>query len=66
MLPLEHRLARCIAYRDEAMKQPIENKLYIEDLELSIKMFSDTVASTPLLSDGTPTINKGWTDEESN
>ena len=22
---LEHRLARCIAYRDEAMKQPQEN-----------------------------------------
>lgn len=64
-MSLEHRLARCIAYRNEAVKQPIENKLYIEDLELSIKMFSDTIARTPLLSDGKPVVSKGWTDEES-
>ena len=53
---LEHRLARCIAYRDEAMKQPQENKLYIEDLNLSIEMFQAAVNKPTL-------IQKGWSDE---
>ena len=52
---LEHRLARCIAYRDEALKQPEENRLYIEDLELTIKMFSAAVKK--------PEVRKGWEDE---
>ena len=61
---LETRLARCIAYRDEAMLDPINNRLYIEDLTLSIEMFEKAVKSTPLLVDGKPIINKGWEDNE--
>ena len=52
---LETRLARCIAYRDEAMKEPEENRLYIEDLNLSIKMFSEAVKK--------PEVRKGWEDD---
>lgn len=63
-MSLETRLARCIAYRNKAMELPIENALYIEDLNLSIEMFSKSIASTPLLADGKPIINKGWEDEE--
>ena len=58
-MSLEARLARCIAYRNEAMKQPEANRLYIEDLNLSIDMFSKAIAK-PVL------IQKGWADEESN
>ncbi len=61
---LETRLARCIAYRDEALKYPKANALYIEDLNLSIEMFSKSIANTQLLADGKPIINKGWEDEE--
>lgn len=57
-MSLEVRLARCIAYRDEAMKHPITNKFYIADLELSIKMFSNAIQK-PIY------IQKGWEDEES-
>ena len=53
---LETRLARCIAYRDEAMLDPVGNRLYIEDLELSIKMFSAALKK--------PEVRKGWEDEE--
>lgn len=56
-MSLEHRLNRCIAYRNEAMKQPEANKLYIEDLNLSIDMFSKAIAKPVLL-------QKGWADEE--
>ena len=52
---LETRLARCIAYRDEALKHPVENRLYIEDLNLSIKMFSSAVKK--------PEVRKGWEDD---
>ena len=57
---LETRLARCIAYRDEAMLNPIANRLYIEDLNLSIKMFSaarHNFASQQII------VRKGWTDD---
>ena len=57
-MSLETRLARCKSYRDEAMKHPIENKLYIQDLELSIEMFEKAIRK-PIL------IQKGWADEES-
>jgi hypothetical protein len=52
---LETRLARCIAYRDEAMLDPINNRLYIEDLTLSIKMFEKAVKK--------PEVRKGWEDD---
>jgi hypothetical protein len=61
---LETRLARCIAYRDEAMKQPELHPLYIEDLNLTIKMLEGCIAKTPLLADGKPIIDKGWSDDE--
>ena len=54
-MSLETRLTRCIAYRDEALKQPEENKLYIEDLELTIKMFSAAIKK--------PEVRKGWEDD---
>ncbi len=54
---LETRLARCIAYRDEALKHPEENKLYIEDLNLSIKMFS---AATRSFASEEILVRKGW------
>ena len=53
---LETRLARCIVYRDEALKQPNENRLYIDDLTLTIKMFSSAVKK--------PEVRKGWEDNE--
>jgi hypothetical protein len=46
-MSLKQRLARCITYRDEAMKQPEENKLYIEDLNLSIALFQAAKTSKP-------------------
>ena len=38
-MTLETRLATMKRYREEAMKQPLANRLYIEDLDLSIAMF---------------------------
>ena len=52
---LETRLSRCIAYRDEAMLDPINNRLYIEDLTLTINMFEKAVKKTE--------VRKGWEDE---
>ena len=56
-MSLEQRLARCIAYRDEAMKQPEDNKLYIEDLNLSIALFEQCKTYPSI-------IQKGWADEK--
>ncbi len=56
-MSLEHRLARCITYRNEALLDPITNRLYIEDLNLSIALFEKTIRKSSL-------IQKGWTDEE--
>ena len=55
-MTLEHRLARCKAYREEALKQPRVNKLYIEDLDLSIAMFEQACVN--------PSIQHGWVDSE--
>lgn len=55
---LETRLARCIAYREIALEKPNENRLYIEDLELSIKMFKAGLAK-PVFT------GKGWIDDDS-
>ena len=38
-MTLEIRLATMKRYREEAMKHPLANRLYIEDLDLSIAMF---------------------------
>ena len=63
-MPIETRLARCITYRDEAMKQPEANRLYIDDLNLSIKMFSNAITSKPEYKAFNNTfIMKGWEDE---
>ena len=47
------RLANCKAYQKEALKNPIANRLYLEDLELSIKMFEEQVE-----------MQTGWVDSE--
>jgi len=40
------RLEKLYAYRDEAMLEPVINKLYLEDLALSIPM-AENEAKTP-------------------
>lgn len=55
-MTLEHRLARCKVYREEALKQPRVNKLYIEDLNLSIAMFEKACINS--------SIQHGWVDSE--
>jgi len=44
-MTIESRLKTCKAYREEALLNPEENKLYIEDLDLSIAMFEKAVKS---------------------
>ncbi len=38
-MSIESRLKDMYRYRDEAMKDPKANKLYLEDLAISISMF---------------------------
>lgn len=38
-MSIESRLKDMYRYRDEALRDPIANKLYLEDLALSIPMF---------------------------
>jgi hypothetical protein len=45
-MTVETRLANLYRYRDEALKDPESNKLYLADLTLSIKMFEE-VAKKP-------------------
>ena len=49
-MSLEARLERCKAYREEALRHPIKNKLYIEDLELSIAMFEQAIKQSTIRS----------------
>lgn len=42
-MTIESRLKDVYRYRDEAMKDPKANKLYLEDLALSIPMFEQMV-----------------------
>ena len=56
-MSLQARLNRLYSYRDEAMKQPEENKLYIEDLTLSIALFEQCKTYPSV-------IQKGWADEK--
>lgn len=53
---LEARLERCKAYFEEALKHPVKNKLYIEDLELSIAMFERAIKQSA--------IQSGWINNE--
>lgn len=57
-MSLQQRLANCKQYREEAMKHPIKNKLYIEDLELSIAMFESAVKTNSII------VGNGWIDNE--
>lgn len=38
-MTIESRLKDMYRYRDEALKDPVANKLYLEDLEVSIHEF---------------------------
>lgn len=57
-MSLEQRLATCKQYREEALKHPKANKLYIEDLELSISMFESAVKTNSII------VGNGWIDNE--
>jgi hypothetical protein len=52
------RLANMKAYREEALKHPRLNKLYIEDLDLSIDMFEKALANSAII------LRKGFVDKE--
>lgn len=60
-MSLEARLERCKTYREQALKHPRANKLYIEDLNLSIEMFEQAVRSN---STRDIIVGKGWLDSE--
>lgn len=55
---LAARLERCKQYREEALKHPTKNKLYIADLDQSIEMFESAVKTNA------PIMGKGWVDNE--
>jgi hypothetical protein len=57
MTSIEARLKQMKKYRKEALLSPEENKLYIEDLNLSIKLFESQVRNGVI-------INEGWLDSE--
>lgn len=45
-MTIETRLANMRKYREQALKQPNKNKLYIEDLDISIAMFEKAVTNS--------------------
>lgn len=53
-MTIETRLANMKAYREEALKYPQKNKLYIEDLNLSINMFEKQLKTSK------PVLQSGW------
>lgn len=55
-MSLTARLERCKAYREEAIKQPQKNKLYIEDLDLSIEYMESAVKHNTIV------VGKNWVD----
>lgn len=59
-MSLQSRLETMKKYREQAMKKPKLNKLYIEDLDLSIAMFEKQIANGK---DGY-LIQSGWLDNE--
>lgn len=54
---LEERLNMMKKYREEAMKNPIANRLYIEDLDLSIATFEAHVKTSKPLE-----LKQGWSE----
>ena len=52
------RLANMKRYREEALKNPIANRLYLEDLAISIPMFEAAVKNSKIV------IQKGFVDSE--
>lgn len=57
MSQIEARLKQMKAYREKAMQNPIANRLYIEDLDLSIAAFEEQVKYA------NPMVQQGWADE---
>lgn len=57
-MQIEQRLARCKQYLAEALEHPRANKLYIEDLQLSIEMFEVAAKNNGIIS------GKSWVDSE--
>lgn len=45
-------------YRDEALKHPLANRLYLEDLSISIPMFEAAVKNSTVV------VQKGFVDIE--
>lgn len=56
-MTIETRLANMRKYREQALKQPNKNKLYIEDLDISIVMFEKAVINSEIV------IQKGFDSE---
>lgn len=56
-MSLQSRLETMKKYREEALKKPKANKLYIEDLDLSIAMFEKQIANG-----NSYIIQSGWLD----
>lgn len=55
---IETRLANMKKYLEKALKQPNKNKLYIEDLQLSIRMFEEAIRNNKVV------VQKGFVDSE--
>lgn len=54
MTQLEQRLNQMKKYYHEALKDPLSNRLYIEDLELSISVFEAQLKTSK------PVLQQGW------
>lgn len=48
-MTIETRLANMKRYLEQALKQPNKNKLYIEDLQLSIPMFEEAIRNNKVV-----------------
>lgn len=48
-MTIETRLANMKKYQAEALKHPQKNKLYLEDLALSIPMFEEAVKNNVVI-----------------
>lgn len=57
-MTIEIRLSNMKRYLEQALKQPNKNKLYIEDLQLSIPMFEEAVRNNKVV------VQKGFVDSE--
>lgn len=57
-MTIETRLANMKKYQAEALKHPQKNKLYLEDLALSIPMFEEAVKNNVV------TVQKGFDSTE--